>query len=118
VDVGHPLLALDLVCPDLRLVVVLAVEDDLAAVALGRLHLRDRRVFGHHDERVHARPRRRQRDALGVVAGARGDDARRPVLLRQRGDPVERATDLERARPLEVLELQVDLGAGSLGEPG
>ena len=63
----------------LRLVVALAGQHDLGAVAPGRLDLRHRRVLGHEDRRLDARLARRPGHRLPVVAGARGDDARGPL---------------------------------------
>jgi hypothetical protein len=103
VDVGAALLAGDLVGALLGLVVVDAMEDDLPAVVLGRVDLRDRSGFGHDDLGVDARPRGGQRDALGVVARARRDDARRSLGIGERVNPVRRPPDLERARALERL---------------
>ncbi len=55
-------------------------------------------------------------DALGVVAGGCGDDSAGGLLRSEGGDAVERATLLEGAGHLEVLELEVDLLAGEVGE--
>jgi hypothetical protein len=51
-----------------------------------------------------------------VVAGARGDDTGGALLRQQTGDPHVRAAQLERARPLEVLALEVDLRTDHLGQ--
>jgi hypothetical protein len=110
VDVGQSLLAFDLVGALGGGVVVDAVEDDVAAVGVGRLYLRDGGVLRHDDGGVDARPRGRERHPLGVVAGAGGHDAGRPALVAQPGYLVGRAAELERARPLEVLQFQVDVG--------
>ena len=99
-----------------RLVVRLAAELDCGAVAARRLDLRDRRVRGHEDRGRHAEQRRREGDALRVVAGAGRDDAAQPLVRVERRDPVVRAADLERAGALEVLRLQVDVRAAAGAE--
>ncbi len=115
-NVGPPLLALDLASLRLRLVVVVAVEHRPSAVPFGRLHLRDRSVLRHHDRRVHARPGGRQRDPLGVIARARGDDPRLAFRLREGRDTVRGASEFERAGPLEVFQFQPYVGAGDVRE--
>jgi hypothetical protein len=50
----------------------------------------------------------RERDALGVVAGAGRDDAAGPFGVGQPGDPDVGAAHLERSGPLQVLAFQVD----------
>jgi hypothetical protein len=84
----------------------LAREHDLGAVLRGRDLLRERGVDGHVDARGHAERRRGERDALGVVAGARGDDAPCTLGVRQRGHAVDRAAQLEGAGALQVLGLE------------
>jgi hypothetical protein len=116
VDVGAVLLAFDLVGLLRGGVVVDAVEDDLGAVLAGGVDLRDGRVLRHDDGRIDARPCRRERDALCVVAGAGGDDAAVAFGVGQLGDLVRRAANLERAGALEVLQFQVDVGTGPLRE--
>ena len=56
---------------------------------------------------VDAEQRRRQRDALGVVAGRRRDHPRARLLLGQPGDAHVGAADLERPGALQVLALEV-----------
>ncbi len=86
-----------------------AQRRDAGALDLGRLRR-------HQHGRVDAEGTGRQRDAQAVVAGRGGDHARLGVAAgpqRQRGDAGGRAAQLERSRPLQVLELQPDVGAGS-----
>ena len=83
-------------------------EHDRRAVAPRRVDLRHRGALGDEDRRGDARLARRPGDRLPVVACARGDDPRLPLLLRQLRDRVVGAPDLERARALEVLGLQRD----------
>ena len=84
---------------------------DLGAVRPRRLDLRHRRVLRHEDPRPRPHLACRPRDRLAVIAGARGDDSGGALLGAERRDAVVRAADLERARPLQVLRLQVQLAA-------
>ena len=102
---------------DQRLVEVLAVEDDVGAVRLGRADLGDRRALGHEDGGLDAEQAGRQGHALGVVAGGRGDHAVGALGLGQPGDPQVGAAGLERAGALEVLELEVHVAAGGGRQP-
>ena len=94
-----------------RLVEVLAGQLDVRPVVHGRLDLRHRRVLRHEDRRRDLRLARRPRDRLAVVAGARRDHARGALGVAQRRDLVDGAADLERARALERLGLQLDVAA-------
>ena len=93
-----------------------AGEDDLGAVALRRLELGRRRVLRHEDRCAHAVLARSPGDRLAVVAGARRDHPGGALGVRQAGDPVEGAADLEGARALEVLGLEPDRPAGEAAE--
>ena len=84
--------------------------DDRAAEALDRVHLRLRRTLRGDDGRRHAELARRPGDALGHVAGARGDHAAGRLDVRRLPDRIDGASDLEGTDRLEVLELQPDLG--------
>ena len=92
-----------------------ALADELrrATVRARRLDLRHRRVLRHEDRRRDPGLACRPRDGLAVVAGARRDDARLPLLRAEGRDRVVRAADLEGPRALEVLRLQEH---GSPGE--
>ena len=82
-----------------------AQRGDAGALELGRLR-RDQ------DRRLDAEGARGERDAEAVVAGRSGDHpAARPRLEGQRRDARRGAAQLERARPLQVLQLQPDVGA-------
>ena len=61
-----------------------AGEHHLGLVDLGARDLRERRVGGHHDRRRDPEPVRVVGEALRVVAGRRGDDARGPRRVRER----------------------------------
>ena len=77
------------------------------AVVARRLDLRHRRLGGHEDRRLDPGLARGPRDRLAVVARTRRDDARLALGFAQRADLVDGAADLERARALERLGLQV-----------
>ena len=64
-----------------RLLEPLARELDLRAVRTGRFDLRHRRVLRDEDRRRTAGLARRPGDRLAVVAGARGDDPRAPLVV-------------------------------------
>ena len=81
-------------------------EDDVCAVALGRLDLCVRGVLGHEDGCAHPGFPCGPSDRLAVVARARGDDARSALGVGELRDPVVGAADLERACALEVLGLE------------
>ncbi len=98
------------------LVVVGAVQDDLRAEAAGGLHFDERRGERHHDDGADAALGGVMRDALGVIAGAGGDDAASGLLGGERGDVVECAALLEAAGHLQVFELEEDALAGLAGE--
>ena len=93
----------------LGLVEVIALEEHRRAVAPGGLHLGEGSARGHDDGAGDAEVAGRQGDALGVVAGAGGDDARGLLFGSQGGDLVGGAADLEGARPLEVLGLEEEV---------
>ena len=73
-------------------------------------------MYGHDDHRLDAEQRRRERDALGVVAGGGGDDSTGGFIRRQRPHPRVGAADLERVDWLAVLALDLDGVAEALGE--
>jgi hypothetical protein len=100
-----------------RLVDGAACVPDLGAVPLGGGHLRDRRGVRHEHRRPRAEQLCRERHALGVVAGARGDHAPRPLGLGQPGDAHVGAADLERPGALQVLALEQHGAADLLGQP-
>ena len=77
------------------------------AVVARRLDLRHRRLRGHEDRGLDPGLARGPRDRLAVVAGTGRDDARLALGLAQRSDLVDGAANLERARALERLGLQV-----------
>jgi hypothetical protein len=87
---------------------------DLGAERAHGLDLRHGRVDRHED--LAAQPVRAGgvRERLRVVAGAPGHDARR--VVRHGAHLVQRAAQLERAGPLQVLRLQADRAAAALGQ--
>ena len=93
-----------------------SLEDDVSPVTAGRQELRDRHTEGHEDRRGDAELVSRQRDALCVIARRSGDDSTRTLRLREAGEPVGRAANLERAGPLQVLEFESDGNTEQVGQ--
>ena len=101
----------------LRVCVVIAVEHDLGTQITHRLDLDLRGRPRHHDEGAQGEPPRRERDALRVVAGARGDYAVRALVWCQSRDSIVRAAKLEAEDRLLVFALQEDVVSDALREP-
>ena len=80
-------------------------QDDLGAVAPCRLHLQDGCALRHTDDRLDPETGGGQGDALGVVAGAAGDDAAGGLFGGEVADLVVGAADLEGSGLLKVLRL-------------
>ena len=95
-----------------RLVKRLAKEHHFAAKTLRRIHLRNRRVFRHVDQRPYAKPRRMISHALRVIARRSADHALSPLFGRHQQQLVQRATFLEAARHVQVFQLKVNRVAG------
>ena len=72
------------------------------------LHLHARCVARHDDRRADAETARGLGDPLCVIAGGECDHAGGALGVAQLGQPVPRATELERAGVLERLELEQD----------
>ena len=71
-----------------------------------RLHLDARRRLRHHDDGAKAERAAGVGDPLGVIAGARRDDAAGAFLTAQAGDLVVCAAQLEAEDRLQVLALE------------
>ena len=95
---------------------MLAVQDDLGAVARGLRHLHGRGRLGHHDHGRNTQPLGMISDRLRMVAGRCRNDAARPLFVRQLQQFVERAALLIGGGELKILELQPDFGADDLGQ--
>jgi hypothetical protein len=100
----------------LAIAVSVGAETHLAAVPLGRRDLRLGRGLGHDDGHRDALLAPGVGDRLRGVAGAERDDPRLPRRGIEPTDRVQRAPHLERAGALEVLELEVRVGADALAE--
>ena len=98
------------------IVVGIAEQHDLAAAPLDRLDLDPRRRGRHDDDRPAADLGRRQRDALGMIAGRGADHAALELVRRQPGDLVVGAAQLEGEHRLHVLALENDLVADPGGK--
>ena len=81
------------------------------AVGFDRGELGRHRAFGHDDVAGDAARARRQRQRRAVVAGGMRDHAARGLVVGQRPHRVARAAELEGARALQVLGLEVQIGA-------
>ena len=93
-------------------------QHHLRAIAAGGLNLGQGRTLRNTDHRVDAHVAGGKRHALRMVSGGAGNNAPRLFLVRQRGDLVIRAAQLERAGLLQAVGLQEqaalvgDAGAG------
>ncbi len=90
------------------LVVVVAVQNDLAAEIRDRLHLDVRRRQRHDDDRRNSPGARRQRDTLRMIAGRGADDAALRADRRQLRDLVVGAANFERKHRLQVFTFEQD----------
>ena len=99
------------------LVVIIAVQHDLAAQVSDRLDLDLGRGERHHDERRYAARPCRERHALRVIAGRCADD---PAFCADRGqlrDLVVGTTNFERKDRLLVFPLEQYFVVQTLGKP-
>ena len=115
-DVDVALLLLQFEAVRVSVVESVAVQDDRCAECTCRFDFEDRRCCGHADDGVHAEFLRGVGDPLRMIARRGGDDAARPLLLRKHGDAIVCAAQLECARGLEILELQIGRIARDVGE--
>ena len=102
-------LANELVASCLGFGVAVAGQDDFRPERAHGLDLDLGRGLRHDDERPQAEMAGGERHALGVVAGARRDDATRALGIRHVRDPVVRAAQLVAEDRLQVLALEQDL---------
>ncbi|MCY1178395.1 hypothetical protein D9M73_187420 [compost metagenome] len=93
-----------------------AVQHHLAAAGAHPLHLQLGGGARHHDGRLYAQFPRRQRQALGMVAGRGGDHPAGALLLAQLHHTVVGAADLEGVDRLQVLALEQHLVAQEFAE--
>src|SRR5215475_2955817 len=107
----HPPFRRDVSSMSERLVIIRAVQHDLAA-QVARVHdLDQRRGPGHDDGRFNSEPRRVIGHALRVIARAGGDDAGPFFGLAQLQKFVERAALFETLGHLQVFELEIGLAS-------
>ena len=92
--------------PFVGMIVVVAVQHDLAAQIGDRLHLDFRRRQRHDDEGGYAARARTERDALGVVARGGANDAALRTDRGELSDLVVRTANFERKHRLEVFPLE------------
>ena len=93
-----------------------AFQDDAGAEILGVLDLGEGRAFRHHDGDGNAQAAGMIGDALRMIAGRHGGDAALALVFAQRQQLVERAALLEGGGVLQVLEFEMDVGAGDARE--
>ena len=122
VDERQPGLGHDLPEPGLAVLEGNAMLDHLRAVGPGGRDLGRIGVFRYQDEGVQANRAGRQRQGLGVVAGAdRDDPSSLGLALLEGEDGVEGAARLEGAGDLEALglkaQLAVEVGGQERGAP-
>ncbi len=111
VDVAVAMLFREALGGAARVVVALALEDHLGAEVLHGFDL-DRVGGGRRaDDGADAEQPRRESDGLPVVAGRGGDNAAAALVLGQPADQVDSAAHLEGAGRVQVLVLDVRLGA-------
>ncbi|MCY1231417.1 hypothetical protein D9M72_438640 [compost metagenome] len=94
----------------------IAVQHHLAATGTHAVDLELRGGARHHDGRFDAQLPRRQRQALGMVAGRCGDHAPRALFRAQLHHTVVGTTDLEGVDRLQVLALEQHLVAQAFAE--
>ena len=85
-----------------------APQHDVGAVVAGRGELRQGDSDGHEDRGRNAQLAGREGDALGVIAGGRGHDSARLLVVAEGGDAVVGAANLVRAGALQVFALHED----------
>ena len=113
---GSALLPAYLAGLGVSVVVAVAAEHDLCAVALGGLNLGDGRGGGHYDGGGYAEVFRCQSDALGVISRRGGDDTFDLAALCDSGDLVAGAPYLEGAGLLAIFALEINLSSGHFRE--
>ena len=116
VDEGQPLFLGQLERAGIGLVEHLAMQDHRGAMALGLHHLDRRGRLGHHDRDRNAEPPAVIGEPLRMVARRRRDHAARAGRRVHQQQFVERAALLVGGGELEILELEIDVRAGQLGQ--
>ena len=104
-DKGVAVLLLQLQCPVVGIVVAAFHQADLGTVGLGGLDLGDGSRIRQADQRGNAVFGGSKGNALSMVACGTGDNAFGPLLLREHGDLIAGATELEGACILQILRL-------------
>ncbi len=115
-DEGHAGFLLQFHRPVVGVVVGALDQTDLGAQTLGALHLHDGGAVRHADHAAQPHPGGGQCHALGMVAGAAGDDALGTFLRGKLADLVVSAPYLETAGDLQILGLEVELAG--VAQPG
>ena len=116
-DEHEPALAREFDRVVIGLIVILAVQDDLAAEIRDGAHFDVRSRQRHHDHGIDAARARAERDALRVVARGRADHAARGRDRRQLRDFVVCTANFERKDRLEVFPLEIHAVLQSARQP-
>ena len=95
-----------------------AVQQHTGTEGLGALHFVEGGMDRHHDGGRNAQPTGVAGDPLGVVARRHRDHPDTRLVRRQVFQLIERATILERAGVLQVLQLQSKVGPEALRQAG
>src|SRR5262245_4028039 len=115
-DERHPLFRRDMSGVGERLVIIRAMQHDLAAQIARVRDLDQWRGSGHDDSRFNAESRRVIGHALRVVARAGGDDARTLLGLTQLQKLIERAALFEAPRHLQIFKLKISSAPAQTAE--
>ena len=92
-----------------------ADQNDIRAPRRGAGDLRRRRELRHHDRGGYTQQTGVTRDRLGMIARRHGDHAARSLVPGQHRQAIGRATLLEGAGDLQVVQLQQHVRAGNAG---
>src|SRR5262249_1710272 len=101
----------------LRIAVGIACEHDLGTHVAHRIDLDLRRCLRHHDHGTKSELTGGERDALRMVAGARGDDAAAALLWCEVGDLVVCPPEFEAEDRLKIFALEQHGVAKAAREP-
>ena len=100
------------------LVVVRAVQDHFGSESTRGGDLHQGRHQGHDNARQNPALGGVIGHGLGMISGAGGDHAAALLIVTQQQNAVERTAFFEGSGPLQIIQLEVDLLTGNLGERG
>ena len=93
-------------------------KPDIATGASDRIHLGGRCLFRHENRSGNAKFIHRVGNSRTMIAAGRRNASGSPLLFRHGEQFVERTTQFEGTGVLQILEFQIDVGAGLLAEIG